>query len=71
VQLKIINIVFTVTVIWGGARRVNALQYFFYLIIVFWLLSSRGASKKENGVRVGDRGVCILRTGSKQSSPRS
>jgi hypothetical protein len=34
----------------------------------FWLLNWREANKKI-GVRVGQRGVCILRTGSSQSSP--
>jgi hypothetical protein len=43
-------------------------QYFFYLRIDFWLLSCRAANKKI-GVRVGERGVCTQRTGSKQSSP--
>jgi hypothetical protein len=44
------------------------LEYFFYLRINF-LATEVKRDNKKIGVTVGERGVCILRTGSKQSSP--
>ena len=53
---------------WGPRRKQmpNPI-FFFYLRIVFWLLSSRGENKRNWG-ESGRKGVCILRIGSNNSS---
>ena len=51
----------------GGGGQMTV-QYFFYLII-FVLATVLERADKKIGVRVGERGGCILRTDSNQTSP--
>jgi hypothetical protein len=59
-------------VTWGrgeGGGQLPPSKYVSYLrIVFFWLPSWTGANKKI-GAKVGERGVCILRSDSNQSSP--
>jgi hypothetical protein len=55
-------------IIGGGG---NALPIFFITKNNFSLLAVELKKAIKKWMRVGERGVCILRTGSKQSSPLS
>lgn len=56
----------------GAARgsKTSTLQFFFYLTFFFGYCVEEGRIKRT-GVRVVERGVCILKTGSNQASPLS
>jgi hypothetical protein len=59
----------SIDVTWGqgGKEGQMPLEYFFYLKVVFLATELKRRQIKKLGTEWGERGVCILRTGSIQS----